>query len=369
MRAADPGAIWWPSSPSPGKLSFGDAWHDDSSGDMHYWSVWHEGRDFDHYRDVRPRFCSEFGFQSFPSSAVIRNFVDRRRRSQHRLAGHGVAPEECRRQCAHRRDHVPLFPLPEGFREFRLSEPDPAGAGDQDRGRILAVAEAALHGHALLAAQRHLAGRVLVEPRSWRRLEGAALHGAALLPAGRGVHRSRQGVGARRRSSAVNDGNADVTVEARLRVVETGGSIRTVASLSGAVCHRQSEHARPCRARRDRRGQRSVPRLAGIRRRCRAQSFLAAALQGAAARAARTVAATPNAMAAASACRSPRKSLAFHVNVEADVAGHFSDNAFDILPGEIVTVTFTPDDPAAPPVGAEAFVLRDLHSSYASRSI
>ena len=60
---------------------------------------------------------------------------------------------------------------------------------------------------------------------------------------------------------------------------------------------------------------------------------------------------------------------AFHVNVEANVAGHFSDNAFDILPGEIVTVTFTPDDPAAPPVGAEAFVLRDLHSSYASRSI
>ena len=70
MRAADPDAIWWPSSPSPGTLSFGDAWHDDSSGDMHFWSVWHESKDFEHYRDVRPRFCSEFGFQSFPSSAV-----------------------------------------------------------------------------------------------------------------------------------------------------------------------------------------------------------------------------------------------------------------------------------------------------------
>ena len=69
-----PGANWWPSSPSPGVLSFGDAWHDDSSGDMHFWSVWHEGRDFDHYRDVKPRFCSEFGFQSYPSMEAIRRF-------------------------------------------------------------------------------------------------------------------------------------------------------------------------------------------------------------------------------------------------------------------------------------------------------
>ena len=57
-------------------MAFGDAWHDDSSGDMHFWSVWHEGRDFDHYRDVRPRFCSEFGFQSYPSLEVIRRFAD-----------------------------------------------------------------------------------------------------------------------------------------------------------------------------------------------------------------------------------------------------------------------------------------------------
>jgi len=42
---------------------------------MHFWSVWHEGRDFDHYRDVTPRFCSEFGFQSYPSMDVIRQFA------------------------------------------------------------------------------------------------------------------------------------------------------------------------------------------------------------------------------------------------------------------------------------------------------
>jgi beta-mannosidase len=66
---------WWPSSPSPGLLSFGDAWHDDRSGDMHFWSVWHEGKDFEHYRDVSPRFCSEFGFQSYPSLHLIKQFA------------------------------------------------------------------------------------------------------------------------------------------------------------------------------------------------------------------------------------------------------------------------------------------------------
>jgi beta-mannosidase len=38
--------------------------------------VWHEGKDFDHYRDVSPRFCSEFGFQSYPSMSAIRKFAD-----------------------------------------------------------------------------------------------------------------------------------------------------------------------------------------------------------------------------------------------------------------------------------------------------
>ncbi len=76
MKAADESANWWPSSPSPGVLSFGDAWHDDSSGDMHFWSVWHEGKDFDHYRTVKPRFCSEFGFQSFPSLKIAKQFAD-----------------------------------------------------------------------------------------------------------------------------------------------------------------------------------------------------------------------------------------------------------------------------------------------------
>ena len=45
---------------------------------MHFWSVWHENRDFEHYYDVRPRFCSEFGFQSFPTMHDIRRFAAER---------------------------------------------------------------------------------------------------------------------------------------------------------------------------------------------------------------------------------------------------------------------------------------------------
>ncbi|PYE86737.1 beta-mannosidase [Phyllobacterium leguminum] len=76
LKETLPDANWWPSSPSPGPMSFGDAWHDDSSGDMHFWSVWHEGKSFHEYRSVNPRFCSEFGFQSFPSMSVIRTFAE-----------------------------------------------------------------------------------------------------------------------------------------------------------------------------------------------------------------------------------------------------------------------------------------------------
>ncbi len=78
MKQAAPEAIWWPSSPASGYLDFGDAWHADGSGDMHYWSVWHENKSFDNYRSVRPRFCSEFGFQSYTSLPVIETYAERK---------------------------------------------------------------------------------------------------------------------------------------------------------------------------------------------------------------------------------------------------------------------------------------------------
>jgi beta-mannosidase len=42
---------------------------------MHCWNVWHEGKPFSAYLDVRPRFCSEFGFQSLPSLRTAKAFA------------------------------------------------------------------------------------------------------------------------------------------------------------------------------------------------------------------------------------------------------------------------------------------------------
>ena len=74
VAEADPTRVFWPSSPCSGPGDFSDAWHDDSKGDMHYWDVWHSGKSFDAYYKVKPRFCSEFGYQSFPSLATVQTY-------------------------------------------------------------------------------------------------------------------------------------------------------------------------------------------------------------------------------------------------------------------------------------------------------
>ncbi|MBE6382937.1 MAG: hypothetical protein E7049_08010 [Lentisphaerae bacterium] len=74
----DPDRTYWPSSPCCGPGDFGDAWKDDSKGDMHQWDVWHENAPFEKYYDYKPRFCSEFGYQSFSSPEVAATFASGR---------------------------------------------------------------------------------------------------------------------------------------------------------------------------------------------------------------------------------------------------------------------------------------------------
>ncbi len=74
VAALDPERMFWPSSPCGGPNNFNDGWHDDSCGDMHYWEVWHGAKDFNAYYAVKPRFCSEFGYQSFPSLETVTTF-------------------------------------------------------------------------------------------------------------------------------------------------------------------------------------------------------------------------------------------------------------------------------------------------------
>ena len=71
----DPTRCFWPSSPCLGPGNYGDGWKDDSSGDMHFWQVWFGDKPFSHYFTVRPRFCSEFGFQSYPTKEESLTFV------------------------------------------------------------------------------------------------------------------------------------------------------------------------------------------------------------------------------------------------------------------------------------------------------
>ena len=77
VKRYDPTRTYWPSSPCCGPGDFGNAWKDDSKGDMHNWTVWHENSPFDNYYNFKPRFCSEFGYQSFPSLEVAETFATR----------------------------------------------------------------------------------------------------------------------------------------------------------------------------------------------------------------------------------------------------------------------------------------------------
>ena len=74
VNEMDPDRVFWPSSPSAGQDVMSDGWHDDTQGDMHFWEVGAKGKEFNAYRSVKPRFCSEFGYHSFPSMEMVNMF-------------------------------------------------------------------------------------------------------------------------------------------------------------------------------------------------------------------------------------------------------------------------------------------------------
>jgi beta-mannosidase len=75
IKRLDPSHTFWPSSPCAGPDDYRDNWHSDNMGDMHYWSVWHERKSFDSYLTIKPRFVSEFGYESFPSVKCLKTFT------------------------------------------------------------------------------------------------------------------------------------------------------------------------------------------------------------------------------------------------------------------------------------------------------
>lgn len=74
VKQIDPDRFYWLASPSSGG-SFDDP-NDQNRGDVHYWDVWHRLKHFTEYRKYYFRFCSEFGFQSFPSVKTIDTFAE-----------------------------------------------------------------------------------------------------------------------------------------------------------------------------------------------------------------------------------------------------------------------------------------------------
>ncbi|WP_411342950.1 beta-mannosidase [Paenibacillus sp. WLX1005] len=78
VRTEAPGAEYWPSSPLV-DLTGDENQHARSltdSGDIHYWGVWHGSEPFENYNVHVGRFMSEYGFQSFPEYRSVRTYAE-----------------------------------------------------------------------------------------------------------------------------------------------------------------------------------------------------------------------------------------------------------------------------------------------------
>ena len=346
MVKADPTALWWPSSPSPGLLSFGDAWHDDRSGDMHFWSVWHEGKDFDHYRDVKPRFCSEFGFQSFPSMAAMREFASA---SDMNIAS-PVMDSHQKNKGGNARIAETMF----RYFRFPMKFDDFVYVSQIQHG--LAMRTAVEYWRTL---KPHCMGTLYWQLNdtwpvaSWSGLD----HGGAWKALHYMAKRFFEPVAAfavpSKKSNeisimAVNDGLKEQSVEVTCEAVKLNGKRVKLASqeimvppdraievmnlkaqdLDGAILHISCN------------GQRNHFAALPYKSYAFEDSNITLKIHG-------------------SALTLHAEKPAYYVSLEADVAGHFSDSAFDLLPGETRTIEFTAEDASTKP----NFTIRDLYSA------
>jgi beta-mannosidase len=354
----DPNAIWWPSSPSPGILDFGDTWHDDSKGDMHFWSVWHEGRDFEHYYDVRPRFCSEFGFQSFPSLRLIKEFSE----SEEDLNISSVVMEH------HQRNKGGNARIAETmFRNFRF----PMNFGNfvylSQVQQGLAMKMAVEYWRSL---KPHCMGTLywqlndtwpvaswsgLDHGGSWKLLHYMAREFYAPVLVTARKHGDHFIV------SAVSDLPKEFALSLEVSAISMDG---VKQSLHKAKVTLGSDGAEITRLPLTTVGYGRILLLEwidekGNNKRSNATPVPYKHLQ------------LPNpelshniiSKGGALAITLKAKALALYVSLECDAAGHFSNNAFDLLPGESITITFTPDNPSDMKRAGDTLMIRDLYSS------
>ena len=348
LKSVDPGANWWPSSPSPGPLDFNDAWHQDGSGDMHFWSVWHEGRDFDHYRDVSPRFCSEFGFQSYPSMNTVRAFAA--------PEDHNIAAPVLE---AHQKNAGGNARIAETmFRTFRWPTKfdDFVYLSQVQQG--IAIKTAVTHWRSL---KPHCMGTLYWQLNdTWPVCSWASLnHGGdwKLLH-----HMARDFFapvlvtavpqGDRIVLRGVNDAPDPCDISLQISAVSLSGALRSIGKVTGRI------------------GEVAVDLFDLAKGDLAPDELLHFAWQAGedggsdvyAPRPFKSYDLKPSGLTAQTdgnriTLRSD--ALALFVAAEADQPGRFDRNAFHLLPGQEVTLTFTPTDPTAIP----QFTLRDLRSA------
>jgi beta-mannosidase len=73
VQQEDPVRPYWHSSPSAGMGQL--ASYETTSGDMHYWGVWHGLNPLSDFRKYKARFMSEYGFQSFPEFNSVKKYA------------------------------------------------------------------------------------------------------------------------------------------------------------------------------------------------------------------------------------------------------------------------------------------------------
>lgn len=73
IKTLDPSRFYWPSSPQADWDT--SATYDSTSGDIHYWGVWHGQEPFENYNKFIGRFMSEYGFQSFPQMKSVKQYT------------------------------------------------------------------------------------------------------------------------------------------------------------------------------------------------------------------------------------------------------------------------------------------------------
>ena len=78
LKEVDPTRYYHTSSPNAGfnNIPYGE-------GDIHYWGVWHGKEPFETYPDNIARFVSEYGFQSYPELSTVRKFAGLKDRELH----------------------------------------------------------------------------------------------------------------------------------------------------------------------------------------------------------------------------------------------------------------------------------------------